>query len=250
MSLGKQQAAFRAELIAQDDEAPPSSLGMAIYRDAYRARLLAALEVSFERTLQWVGAESFTAAACHYIIANPPRGWTLDEYGADFPALLRDLFAQDPEVEELAWLEWQMQRAFAAVDGAVLSPQALAQCNFAGADWDRVRFTPCPGFSARWITTNCVDLWAALKTGDGSDPAVSMTEPEYLIVWRKRHAPHYRVASRAEGLLLERLVAGDLLGDVAVLAPPELLAPALSQWLGDGLFGSASLCAGQQDAGD
>ena len=241
MKLELQQAAFRAEIIAQDDETPPSSLGMAIYRDGYRGRLLAALETSFDRTLQWVGGEAFSAAACHYIIANPPRGWTLDEYGAGFPALLRTLFAQDPEVEELAWLEWQMQRAFAAIDGPLLNHQALAECGFSDLDWDRVRFAPCEGVAARWIGTDCTGLWAALGDGGQGAPAAILAEPEYLVVWRSGHSPHYRAASRAEGRALECLIAGRPLGEVAALAPAEMLAPWLAQWLGDGLFASAQL---------
>ena len=49
MTLLDTQRAFVAEITA-DDELPPSSLGMEIYRTAYRGRLVDALMVSFERT--------------------------------------------------------------------------------------------------------------------------------------------------------------------------------------------------------
>ena len=114
MSLLALQTEFHREIIADDDGMAPSSTGMAIYRDAYRGRLLAALETSFERTRRWTGEDTFTAAACHFILTHPPAGWTLDAYGADFPDLLAALFADDPEVAELAWLAWQMSQAFAA----------------------------------------------------------------------------------------------------------------------------------------
>ncbi len=153
MSLLTLQSAFRAEIVADDEGLAPSSLGMAIYRDAYRGRLLAALESSFERTRRWVGEEAFTAAACHYILTHPPVSWTLDDYGGDFPELLETLFAKDPEVSELAWLEWHLSQAFAAPDTPTLDPAALAAACKTDAEWDCISFRMAAGYAMRPIAT-------------------------------------------------------------------------------------------------
>lgn len=241
MSLLELQTAFRAEIVGGDEDAAPSSLGMGVYRDAYRARLLAALEASFERTRRWVGAEAFTAAACHYVLANPPRNWTLDTYGADFPALLEALFVSDPEVAELAWLEWQMQAAFAAPDRGELDLAALAAAGYSDDDWDRLHFTMAPGFAARSIATNVPALWEALEDCSSDGLRVERSEGNYLLVWRHSLSPRFRVTAHAEFQALGSLARHDTLGSLAQATDTQHLALWLEKWLREGLFADSSL---------
>lgn len=241
MSLAALLCAFYAEIAAADDGIPPSSPGMEIYRNAYRGRLLAALETSFERTRAWVGTEAFTAAACHYIIAFPPRGWTLDDYGADFPSILHELFAQDPEVAELAWLEWHMQRAFAAPDGPVLDAAALTCAGYADADWERIRFTMNSGFAGRWIATNCADIWHCHGQDPRGEVPVRTEQRRFLLVWRAGLSPVFRITDATEGMLLEKLAGGAAFGEVATMTDPGTLGPLLRRWLSDGLLAGSHL---------
>lgn len=243
MSLLDLQRAFYAEISADDEAAPPSCAGMAIYRNAWRGRLIEALEVSFERTRRWTGEDAFTAAACHYVLANPPRGWTLDLYGEQFPALLEELFAQDREVTELAWLEWQMQRAFAALDAPQLDPAALATAGLEGAQWDALGFVMAAGFASREVATDCTALWHALDRAE-ADFTPRQTGGEWLLVWRAGLVPHFRAADPAEGRALAALAGGASLGDLAAAHPPELLGAWLAGWLGEGLFSDLRLPAG------
>ena len=239
MSLLERQIVFRDEIAAEEGAAPPSSPGMAIYREAYRARLLGALETSFERTRRWVGESAFIAAASHYILTVPPTGWTLDEYGADFPGVLAELFAQDPEVAELAWLEWHRQQAFAAKDAPQLDPVALAAAGYSEQDWEQMRFAMAAGFAARRIATNCVELWAALAEGDAADFAVTHDAGTALLVWRHSFAPRHRIAASDEGHALMRIAQGATLGEVAEDANAPKLGQWLTQWLTEGMFAEA-----------
>lgn len=239
MSLLERQIAFRAALAAGDDDGPLASAGMTIYREAYRGRLLAALEASFERTHRWVGPQAFTAAACHYVLTCPPTGWTLDDYGADFPAMLANLFAQDPEVAELAWLEWQLQRAFAAIDAPTLDPAALAGVGHSAMDWAAMRFELAAGFAALPVATNCTALWAALGEADGPDVVVSHGPAAALLVWRAGLSPHYRLAAMEELRALEQLAGGATLAALAETDAAASLGPWLAQWLAEGIFSQA-----------
>lgn len=247
MSLIEQQRAFRAAIVAADDgEAePPLTTGMAIYRSAYRARLLGALESGFERTRRWTGAESFAAAASHYILTQPPRSWTLDSYGAQFPALLAELFKNDPEVAELAWLEWQMQQAFAAPDLPELDLAALVGAGLDAADWDALRFTMAAGFTHRRITHDCAALWQVTSSDTLPEDrtAQALPEPAELIVWRKDLMPHFRMLGAGEFTVLARIAAGSTLGEATGEAPsetgPERLGGWLAQWLQEGSFAEA-----------
>jgi len=239
MTLLDSQLAFRADIIVSDEAGAALSTGMAIYRDAYRGRLLAALEESFERTRRWVGAEAFTAAASHYVLTCPPRGWTLDEYGAHFPEVLGTLFAHDPEVPELAWLEWHLQKAFAAVDAPELDVAALAAAGHGEADWADMRFEPAAGFVARPVTIDCTGLWAALGDGDGAGWRAPPCPDGALLVWRTQLVPRYRVATTPELRALQTLAAGAPLATLAQGCDTQLLGEWLAQWLAEGIFSRA-----------
>lgn len=243
MSLLARQTAFRAELVEPDDGQSPSSAGMAIYREAYRGRLLGALEVSFERTRRWVGEEPFTAAACHYILTRPPTAWTLDSYGADFPVLLADLFAGDPEVAELAWLEWHLQQAFAAPDRARLDPGTLAAAGYGEAEWAELGFAMAAGFALRPIQCNSAELWDSLAASDPVDGRLQAISgvPAGLAVWRDGLAPRYRVLDLVECQALERAAAGATLAEIATDAGGDRLGPWLAGWLAEGILSGVQL---------
>ena len=239
MTLAAAQQEFIAEIVADDDGAAPGSLGLAIYRNAYRARLLSVLETSFERTRRWVGEDMFAAAAAHYVLAHPSRSWTLDAYGAQFPALLEGLFAQDGEVAELAWLEWQMQQAFTAPDLPELSAAALAGAGLADADWEQLCFTMAAGFSARPISHDCTGLWHALRDPEHCDFALQPAAPGVLVVWRHALSPHYRVLGPVEFAALDHLAKGGTFGGamaVSVGGDPARFGAWFAQWLSEGLF--------------
>lgn len=225
--------------IASDDDMPATSVGMTIYRNAYRARLLGALKESFERTRQWAGDQAFNAAACHYILKEPPRDWTLDTFGASFPDCLSDLFPEDPELPELAWLEWSMQRAFAAVDGPALSAEALAAAGFEEGDWDHVSFSLRPGTVWRRIETNCADIWLALQNDQALPVVAPCEEGAGLLVWRRGFSPQFRLINRVEVRAIGQVADGATLGEIMSEVLPEQGGLMLATWLSDGLLAEA-----------
>ena len=252
MSLLALQRAMRDEILATDDQAVSPAAGMEIYRRAYRNRLLEALRTSFEKTCQFVGGEAFDTAACHHIILNPPVSWTLDDYGAGFDMTLAELFAEDPEVAELAWLEWHMQRAFGSVDASPLDAAKLAAGNLGISDWDRATFVLVPSFAMRAIRTDCAALWQSLTDEEMLLAVHEHPHEGQLIVWRNGMLPHFRVADAAEGEALCAIAAGQEFGLLCAslaedLGPDAALSLAggwLVQWLQDGLITKVS--AGSQ----
>ena len=122
-TLSSCQQEFLAQLLDDARTLPRAwtarhAAGMDVYRNAYRARLVDALRDTYPCTARWVGEDAFQQAAAHHAITHPPKSWTLDDVGEAFPDTLRELFAGDPEVAELGWLEWAMHRCFVAADAA------------------------------------------------------------------------------------------------------------------------------------
>ncbi len=247
MTLLALQREFLAHIVADDDATLPDGLRYDVYRNNYRAQLLSCLEQSFEKTRKWVGEESFEIAACHYILTSPPADWTLDSYGADFEQVLSNLFAEDPEVAELAWLEWAMQAAFAAPDHSTLPPNWLSSEAAISADWSQIRFALAPGFQSRTVATNVIELWNTIADSGAAPPKLALTEPTQLIVWRKDFSPHFKLIDPLENTALIALNAGQSFGEVCALmtqdaneqAAVATLGNMLAGWIGDGLLSSA-----------
>jgi hypothetical protein len=221
VNLVSTQRAFQAHILDDDvplpvDWSPRMAAGLAIYRNGYRARLVAALEETFPKTLRWVGADSFARAAAHHIIAHPPSSWTLDEAGADFPQTLAQLFAGDPEVEELAWLELAMHKAFVAKDHDTLDAKAFARATaeYAESEWANMRLLFSPSLQTRRIETDCTAIWRSVVDEDSPPHHVHLAEPAVLVVWRQTISPVFRSMSALEGRCIALARSGQKFGDL------------------------------------
>lgn len=220
MSLAAIQQGFMACLLDTEAAVAPESnarfaQGFEIYRNAYRARLVGALSETFPRTARWVGEEAFEAAAAHHLIHNPPADWTLDTAGRGFEATLADLFGNDPEVAELAWLEWAMHLAYVAADTVPLDLAGFSAKveSFGEDDWANLRLVFVPSLAFAPVRHDCVGLWRALGDGAAPEAVTRLAEPGGCMVWREALDPVCRLASAQEGMMLETLVTGSTYGE-------------------------------------
>lgn len=235
MRLRERQHQVRDQLLAEHIDDAALSPGMAIYRNAYRMRLLEVLRNTFPKTLAWVGDEAFDTAARHHILQRPPSAFTLDVYGGEFVPALHTLFGNDPEVAELAWLEWQLQQAFAAVDQPVLDGERFAAAVNDGLDWERVTMRAVGSVALRSIATHCTEIWKALAAGTPAPSRWLRDRQVQLLVWRQALTPQFRLLEAGEHAALQRLAGGCTLADLAVHdaadGQPEAEAARLGEWL-------------------
>ncbi|WP_066682668.1 MULTISPECIES: HvfC/BufC family peptide modification chaperone [unclassified Sphingomonas] len=252
-ALARLQDAFLACLHDDDAPLPPGldatrAAGMAVYRNGYRARLLDVLADSYARTARLVGAEAFHQAAAHHLIAHPPSTWTIDRAGEGFAETCAELFAHDPDVAELAWLEWAMQSTFTAADAAPLTHVgfAAATAAFDAADWERLVLNPVAGTALRPVTHDLPRLWRSLAD-DADQPTVErLAAPHWLLVWREGEEAVFALLPDHEGEALNMALEGETFADICAhlaerLAPEEAAAAAgamLAHWLELGLIGS------------
>ncbi|CAH0495246.1 DNA-binding domain-containing protein [Novosphingobium sp. CECT 9465] len=205
MSLAALQQEFMAQVFDETHPLPSGwnarmDAGLAIYRGAYRARLIDALRDTFPKTALWVGGDAFEQAAAHHLIQHPPAGWTLDLAGANFAETLVNLFAGDPEVPELAWLEWSMHLAFTAPDTDPIDAAGFAAATreFSEEDWAGMQVELVPSLHCRKVGHDCGALWTALA--ESAPPASSPTlpKPQGCLVWREGFTPVFRLTSGDE----------------------------------------------------
>ncbi len=255
IGLAATQRAFQAQILCEDVPLPPCwdarmQAGLDVYRNAYRARLISALRTSYERVWTWIGDEAFDAAAAHHLILHPPKSWTLDDAGAGFDETLAEMLPDDPEVTELAWLEWTMQTAFTAAETQALYATSFAArtAAFGEEDWTALRLSFAPSLVTRTILTRCTDIWRAIATeGDAPDPLV-LDAPATLIVWRDGLQPRFRVLTEVEAIAMTALRAGRTLGAICENMVPTYgeeqaateAGAMLGRWIGDGMIADIS----------
>ncbi len=213
--------------------------GLDVYHNAYRVQLVECLKETFEKTLLWIGEDSFIGCARIHIERNPPSSWTLGAYGQGFAITLRELYPEDPEIPELAWLDWALGRAFESADTIPVTIDMLQN-----VDWDNARLTVAPGIQTGPARTNAGAIWSALSA-QGSPPAAAMLPASgSMLVWRQQFTPCFRTVETIEehalALIREGASFGKLcavlierLGEEAGIARAGLF---LSEWIGSGLI--------------
>ncbi|QDE41200.1 DUF2063 domain-containing protein [Luteibacter pinisoli] len=198
MNLATMQVRFRDWLVTgSDDDAAAfgatAIAGLHVYQNNYRAQLMGCLEVSYPLLRQFIGDEAFRVAAITHIDAHAPRGWTLDHYGAEFAQTLQALHPANPDLDEIAWIEWMLGEAFVAADAMPIAPDALAN-----VDWDNARLVRSPSLRVRRATTNADDVWTGLHEGHEGMESEMLAEPAGLVVWRRDNVSRLRRADDIE----------------------------------------------------
>ena len=243
MSLLAIQRGLRDHILANQADRPEGvaasgQAGLAVYRHAYRAQLIACLRDAFEQTWSWLGDDGFDTAALRHIAVHPPSGWTLDVYGEDFPQTLAGLYPDDPEVAELAWLDWCLRRAFDGPDADPVTAEILAR-----VDWDSAVLILSPTLMIGEVATNSAAIWSALADGE-TPPAVERLPVAAAIrVWRQGLSPRYRAIEAFERQAVTLILEGCGFAELCdLLAGPsgaeravEDVGGLLGTWLQDGL---------------
>ena len=223
MTLATLQSDFLSYILQEDKGLPASwnermAEGLAIYRNAYRARLVEALRETYPKTATWVGDAAFEAAAAHHLISHPPGHWNLDEAGRGFANTLMELFENDAEVAELAWLEWAMHQAFVVADGDPLDAQRFAETtsDFSPNGWENLRLRFVPGLQQRAVGTDLQRLYKAFASGSqpGESALQTLTEPKHCLVWRENLTPVFCLLDTVEGEALLSMRSGSSYGEV------------------------------------
>jgi len=242
MSLLALQRDFRAWLVTGEDRAAATlggGPGTLVYQNNYRTALVSSLAETFQRLAAWLGEEAFEAAASRYIDARPPSSWTLDAYGEDLTDFVATLWPEDPEVAEIALIDWTVSQVFVGADAEAQAAEALAV-----ADWETAVIQAVPSLLVLPITTNADAIWQALATGE-TPPGAALAEcGTALLVWRQGLEPVFRRAEQHERDVLAWSAAGQdfaavCKGLAATLGEDEAITTAgtlLGRWLTEGMI--------------
>lgn len=214
LSVLSLQLQFQQHLLGEGDAsaliagtAARCQLGLDIYANAYRLRLLDTLSDAYQKTQAVMGEAAFEAAAFGYIANHPPTTRSLRWYGDRFSTHLASRHPDTPALAEMARLDWALRAAFDGPDAAVLDAAALGA--IAPEAWATLSLVPVPTAELLVFGHNTVAVWQALDDAESPPPwAASPVDVDWL-VWRKGVQPHFRSLHRVEVGLLRAMQGGE-----------------------------------------
>jgi hypothetical protein len=245
MRLAQLQQAFQDHVLRADpqisreirgDERFPVSMRLAIYTDAYAARLIEVLAETFPAVHAALGQGLFARLVGEFARRHPSRFRSARAYGEELPrwlaSRLRGPRAQG--IADLARFEWTMAAAFDAPDQVALTAASIA--GVAPEQWPQLRFAYAPSLQRVSVSSNCVAWW---KFGCAAASRPSRWRPtctQQWLVWRQELAVFYRRLSGAEAQALDAGLAGATFGQLCEqLDTPAVAAAMLQGWFNAGL---------------
>lgn len=248
--LARTQRAFLGQLTGDDGDAPGVSDGphadaerrIGIYRNAYRLTLRGAIRHNHRRCAAWLGDRRFDAAADDYAAATPSPCRNLRDYGGGFAAFLAARFRDDPDIAELAALDWAIDAAFDGPDAPPLDGAAVAA--LATGDWIERPLALHPAASLVTATHNLAPVWRALEAGETPPAMLPLGRRGALLVWRMDEQPHFRTLDEIEEEALRHIAAGASFAAICAMLEKRLGADEatslagtmLGGWLRDGVL--------------
>ena len=157
-------------------------VGLAIYQNAYSARLREALENDHPQLGKYLGDELWQQLCAGYIALHPSNVRSLRDFGASLPGYMTITapFSDMPQTAELATFERRLLDCFDAADAPLATWQALL--SLPAERWPNLCPQFHPSVQLQPVQWNSVEIWRALKA-EQEPPELSPASAHWLL-WR------------------------------------------------------------------
>ncbi|MHB8478516.1 MAG: HvfC/BufC N-terminal domain-containing protein [Steroidobacteraceae bacterium] len=225
-------------------DAPPLTIDarLSIYSNAYRVRLIEALDDTYPVLHAVLGDEDFTALGEAFVAAQPSVHRSIRWYGGELAQFLagRPPYAGQPIFAELALLEWTLAEVFDAADAEPKPRAALSAID--PSAWGELRFTFHPSLRRLHLEWNTAAVWQAMSREEAPPDPKCAEHPVPWLLWRQNLQNYFRSMSGEEAAALDAALRGETFGEICA---------ALSDWLPEEEIPlrAASLLAAWADSG-
>lgn len=231
-------------------DAPPLPVEarLDIYRHAYRARLIEALDELYPMLHRLLGDEPFEGLCSSFIDAYPSEHRSIRWYGGELAGFLRTTpgFAEHPILSEIGCLEWTLSEVFDSADAEAIDRTALAAVD--PEHWATLRFRFHPSLRRLVLEWNSVAVWQAVS-GEAEPPGAERSaEPVPWLLWRQNFRNYFRSMDAVECAALDAAAAGgsfvEICETLGALLPEEEIplraATLAATWVNSGIIASLS----------
>lgn len=181
---GVQRAVLNGETaaLAMRETPLPAARGMALYSNAYVARLGEALRSNFAALCRLLGDDDFATMARQFSAAAPPMAASIRWHGdrlSDFLAATEP-YRSCPAIAELARFEWALRHTVDAADADRVTAAALQ--TLPAAAWPALRCDLHPSVSLLHFEWNAPQVWRALDADE--EPSRPVRDGRHWLVYR------------------------------------------------------------------
>lgn len=256
--LARLQEDFQSYLLLHDPRMTEQVIGtvkasagerLTIYSNAYRLRLLEALETDFLTLHSLVGDAEFDRLGRAYIEAHPSEHPSLRWFGRNMSVFLREIppYAAQPVLAEIAAFEWAQGEVFDVEDKASIDIEQIGA--LAPDAWPIMRLTFHPSVRRMALDWNTVAIWSAIDKQE-SPPAPERTaSPILWLLWRSDLRIHWRSLGADEAWAIDAGFEGGNFGEICAglcnwveeSSVAFHAAGMLKRWVVDGLIARVSL---------
>ncbi len=190
-------------------EKVPADVRLDIYANAYRYRLVEALEDTYPALNTLLGDEDFFNLGLRYLDAHPSQHFSLRYFGQQMASFLADStdYKDQKVLSEMARFEWLLREAFDAASQQRLTVEGLQA--IAPEQWAELQFTFHPSVQRINLSFNVPQLWQAI---DQEQPPIGISEQEYPVawfIWRKELRTWYRSMNVDEAWAMDAMLEGE-----------------------------------------
>ena len=192
--LRELQEQFQAHLLSGDNriaqrivDTPRVSAParLAIYAEAYRLRLLEALQVDFPALHTLAGDAEFERIGRAYIDAHPSGHFSIRYFGRQLAGFLQkdDRWRSVPVFAEMAAFEWALGLSFDAADSPSIGVEDMAI--IPSEAWPHMRLGLHPSLQRLDLRWNVPGLWKTIDEERPPQEPVAADHPLAWIIWRR-----------------------------------------------------------------
>ena len=189
-------------------EKVPADTRLDLYANAYKFRLIEALQDTFPALHTLLGDNDFFQLGVDYLTKNPSQHFSLRYFGHQMSSFLSKTqgYKEQAILAEMAQFEWLLREAFDAAETSHLNMEELQK--IAPERWPELKFDFHPTVNRVDLRFNIPQLWQAI---DNEEPPIELLENDYPIgwcIWRKDLRTLYRSMDVDEAWAMDAMLSG------------------------------------------
>lgn len=225
-------------------ERVPIATRLSIYRNAYRSRLVEALQSNYPALAKLLGDVEFDALGTAYVREHDSHSPNIRYYGDTLPQFLTThaKYRAAPLLADLGHWEWAMTEVFDAANASPIRADALSRVS--PGYWSELRFEWHPSVRCLSLAWNAPQIWKALTSDTEQPEAVCHPSSASWLLWRHNLQIYFRSldVSEAQAIVVSR--NGGSFGELCVMLcehvgeepAPAYAARLLREWIEAGLL--------------